>query len=125
MSNNTPDVNMTIDIKKHRIRIHKDTVHGLGDPTAIQLLIDTKKLVFAIRAASAQTPREHTHMLYPGRIGTDSSYEIYSRAFVEEFCRLVEGLDHSCSYRMTGRLLKTDRAAVFGLATLHKVEGIQ
>lgn len=64
-------------------------------------------------------------MLYPGKIGTDASYEIYSRAFVEEFCRLVEGLDHNCSYRMTGKLLRTNRAAVFSLATLHKVEVIQ
>jgi hypothetical protein len=125
MNSSGPEANMTIDIKKHRIRIHKDTVHGLGDPTAIQLLVDTKKLIFAIRAANAQTPREHTHMLYPGRIGADSSYEIYSRAFVEEFCILVDGLDHNCSYRMTGRLLRTKRAAVFSLETLHKIEGTQ
>ena len=122
MSNDNPEVNMTIDIKKHRIRIHKDTVHGLGDPAAIQLLVDTRNLVFAICAANAQTPREHTHMLYPGKIGTDASYDIYSRGFVEAFCDLVDGLDHNCSYRMTGRLINKKRAAVFSLSTLHKVE---
>lgn len=125
MSTESPEVNITIDIKKYRIRIHKDTVHGLGDPPAIQLLIDTKNLVFAICAANAQTPREHTHMLYPGKITADSSYEIYSRTFVEAFCRLVAGLDHNCSYRMTGRLYNSKQAAVFSMKTLHKVENQQ
>lgn len=123
MSEIGQDIYMTIDIKKNRIRIHKTTVHGLGDPAAIQLLIDPVKLIFAIRAANAQTPNEHTHKLYPEKHGTESSYEIYSRAFVTAFCSLVDGLDPSCSYRMTGRLLKKQSAAVFSLETLQRTEG--
>ncbi len=122
MSECLHDVIMTVDIKKNRIRIHKATVHAIGDPSAIQLLVDPQKLIFAIRAANADTPSQHTHKLYPNRIGADSSFEIYSRAFVTEFCSLVDDLDKSCSYRMAGKLVKRQKAAVFSLETLQKTE---
>ena len=37
---NSPTVLLSVDIKKYRIRIHKATLHLLGDPPYIQLLIN-------------------------------------------------------------------------------------
>ena len=39
----TAEVSIALDMKKNRIRIHKPTVHMLGDPKLIQLLQPVKK----------------------------------------------------------------------------------
>ena len=38
--NNTPQVTITIDAKKPRLRIFKSTIHQIGDPKFVQLMIN-------------------------------------------------------------------------------------
>ena len=45
---NVPAVSIALDMKKSRIRIHKPTVHMLGDLKLIQLLFDPEDMVVAI-----------------------------------------------------------------------------
>ena len=40
---------LCIDLKKNRIRIHKLTLHMLGDPEYIQLLVNPKSSMIAVR----------------------------------------------------------------------------
>ena len=43
-------VTLSIDLKKYRIRVHKSTLHLLGDPRYIQLLINPSDQIVAIRS---------------------------------------------------------------------------
>lgn len=44
-----------IDLKKNRIRIHKQTLHLLGDPEYIQLLINPVTRLIAVRRSIQKT----------------------------------------------------------------------
>ena len=48
------NVLLTIDPRKSRIRLHKTTLHALGDPKFIQFLISQKQRNFAIRAVDKE-----------------------------------------------------------------------
>lgn len=41
-------ISMALDMRRNRIRIHKPTIHLLGDPTLLQLLFDPEDMVVAI-----------------------------------------------------------------------------
>lgn len=51
-----PSISMALDMKKNRIRIHKPTIHMLGDPTLIQLLFDPDAMVVAIICPESEVP---------------------------------------------------------------------
>lgn len=48
MSGNTEI--LSFDTKKFRIRIHKSTIHALGNPKYIDLLVNPEKRLVAVRA---------------------------------------------------------------------------
>ncbi len=48
-----------IDQNKYCIRIHKNTLHMIGDPKFIQLLINPEKLLILIRAANRSDQMTH------------------------------------------------------------------
>lgn len=50
------EVSIALDMKKNRIRIHKPTVHMLGDPKLIQLLFDPEDIVVAIVCPESEVP---------------------------------------------------------------------
>lgn len=50
------NTSIAIDVKKNRIRLHKPTLHMLGDPKLIQLLFDPQKMVLAIRCPEEEEP---------------------------------------------------------------------
>ena len=43
MMNTAVTPSILIDIKKNRIRIHKNTIHALGDPKYVLLLVNPKE----------------------------------------------------------------------------------
>ena len=51
-----PSISMALDMKKNRIRIHKPTIHMLGNPTLIQLLFDPDAMVVAIICPESEVP---------------------------------------------------------------------
>ena len=61
MTDSPANADIVIDVKKYRLRIYKSTLHELGDPMNIQLLIDPTKMHFAIvpvekKQSGDQTP---------------------------------------------------------------------
>ena len=48
----TPIVKLSIDMKKSRIRLYKSTLHVLGDPPYVQLLVEPSAGVVAIMAVN-------------------------------------------------------------------------
>ena len=120
---NVPAVSIALDMKKSRIRIHKPTVHMLGDPKLIQLLFDPEDMVVAIVCPEAEVPGGQEIRINPKyfRRG-ENDVEVYSRMFLKKLREVHGELDASCTYRLTGRIYPEMRAARFPLSSIQRVE---
>ena len=114
-------VTISVDLKKSRIRIHRDTLHILGNPKYIQLLVDPEKMNVAVKAVDASIPGDQIHTVYQRIILSDNSYEIYSKAFIKKLYEINSELDPKYSYRMSGKVLAAHRVAVFSMKTLKQI----
>lgn len=116
---------MSIDLKKYRIRIHKATIHQLGDPKYIQILVNPKTMVVAIRSVEKEFNGAQAHKVNIHRMKSDNSYEIYSRTFTAKLCEIIKGLEDNYSYRIFGNFLPAHNAAVFSLKTIKRIEALE
>ncbi|XVG96649.1 hypothetical protein ACGCUP_03910 [Eubacteriales bacterium KG125] len=102
-----------IDLKKNRIRIHKTTLHMIGDPSFINLLVNPKEKLIAIKKSSAKDKsalRIRSNQLNDGNC-------------VEFGCRdlilLLKDIDNSwqinSSYRIYGKYNKGECLAQFSI----------
>lgn len=123
MSEQAQQVTMSVDLKKYRIRIHRSTLAMLGLPKYVHLLVSPSDMMLAIQGTDQRT--QFTHRVNLAALHPDNSYEIYSTLFVNKLCSLVANLDTKCTYRLTGKLLSEENAAVFHLSTLQKVDGLE
>ena len=116
-------VTIAVDLKKYRIRIHRNTLSLLGTPTYMQLLVSPSAKMMAIQGVDTRT--RFTHRVNLSALRPDNSYEIYSSLFVSQLLALVTDLDAKCTYRLTGEIIAEENAAVFPLSTLQKVESME
>lgn len=116
-------VTMSVDLKKYRIRIHRNTLALLGTPKYIQLLVSPSAMMLAIQGTDKRT--HFTHRVNLDALHPDNSYEIYSTLFVSKLCSLISDLDVGCTYRLTGELVNDDNTAIFPLSTLQKVDSLE
>lgn len=118
-----PAIVISVDLKKYRIRIHKSTLHLLGDPRYIQLLINPDSMSVAIRAIETRRSGDQTHVVDQRMMNSDNSIELYSRSLVEKIREIESDLDDGFSYRITGEIIQSQKMAVFALKTLSPIEG--
>ncbi len=123
--NSVMSTTMAVDLKKYRIRIHKATIHQLGDPKYIQLLVNPKTMEVAIRCVEKEFSGDQTHKVNTHRMKSDNSYEIYSRTFTTKLCEIIGGLEANYSYRFFGNILPAQRAAVFSLKTIKRIDPLE
>ncbi|MGM9936792.1 MAG: hypothetical protein ACI38A_05560 [Candidatus Ornithomonoglobus sp.] len=116
-----PDVTISIDLKKNRIRIHKRILHLLGDPKYIQLLVNPRNKYVAIRGVEVTIPGDQTERINPPDMMSDCSYELYSRLFVKKLCQVAGNLEPN-TYRLVGGIIQSHNMAVFSLKTLTRIE---
>ena len=116
-------VTIAVDLKKYRIRIHRNTLALLGTPKYIQLLVSPSAKMMAIQGVDTRT--RFTHRVNLSALRPDNSYEIYSSLFVSQLLALVTDLDAKCTYRLTGEIIAEENAAVFPLNTLPEVDSLE
>lgn len=122
-SNNPPKyTSISIDLKKHRIRIFKSLIHLIGDPKHIQILVNPSAMKMAIRAEEKELPNGQTHKVNQRQMKSENSFEIYSLIFLKKLVELVGNLDTNCTYRMSGIVVPGENSAIFDLNTLKKAE---
>ena len=102
------NVLLTIDPRKSRIRLHKTTLHALGDPKFIQFLISQKQRNFAIRAVDKEF--------------TDDSYEVFSTMLVNKLCDVLGIVNMKSSYRLSGCIIPEQNMALFSFSSLRKID---
>jgi hypothetical protein len=115
---NSPTVLLSVDMKKYRIRIHKATLHLLGDPPYIQLLINPASSIVALKSVSRSTSKDQTHRVPRKTLKSSNSVEIYSKFFIDKLIELVPDLTDGNCYHMTGTIIPSEKMAVFSFKTL-------
>lgn len=112
---------VAIDVKKHRIRVHKETLHQLNDPKYIQLLFNPELKVLLVRCC---TEKEDQAMKigYNKLFQSANSIEFYSMRLIEKIKDVVDGIEVGKVYRLSGTLKQTKGLAVFPLSTLKEIE---
>ena len=105
-----------IDRKKNRIRIHKLTLHMLGDPEYLQLLINPEKGMFALRGSFRGDHLAHRIKKY--QLSPDNCYEIYSKNLMTALVSVNNDLCDDQSYRIYGEMIPTAGVVRFDLHRL-------
>lgn len=113
---------ISIDLKKHRIRIHKESLHLIGNPMYIQFLVSVDQSMLAIRGVDNESGGSAAIRVNLPNLRSDFSYEIYSTSLVDKLAKAYGRFEPSCTYRLTGKALPKERAVVFSVSTLQKVD---
>ena len=119
MTNNREPV-ICIDYKTgNRIRIHKITLHLLGDPDYIQLLINPAKKVLAVRKGSANDPLS---IRVNQNKNDKDCYEIRSIELLKSLKKLYEDWEYGCCYRIYGNMDYKNRVANFKISDMTRIK---
>ena len=114
----TSPILLSIDVKKYRIRVHKSTLHQLGDPSDILLLVNPSTRVVAVKSVDRRTSLNLSHRVPKKKLLSDKSIEIYSKSFIDLLNKLVPGLNDGFCYHMTGNVVPSEQLALFDFNTL-------
>ena len=121
----SPPISIAVDLKKYRLRIHKSTLHLLGDPKYVQLLVSPDHTMVAIRSVEYQRAGDQSHRINQRMMASDNSIEIYSRLFTEMLLSVAGQLDTKKVYRLTGRVFSEQGAALFPLRSIEAIEDMR
>lgn len=115
-------ISMALDMRRNRIRIHKPTIHLLGDPTLLQLLFDPEDMVVAIVCRDTEVSGGQEVRINPRGLKSRNCFEFCSSMFLRKLREVHGGLDANASYRLTGKIILELRAARFPMSTIQKIE---
>ena len=102
-----------IDLKKNRIRIYKRTLHLLGDPAYIQLLVNPASQTIVVRCTNGQD--NLSHRIYWERLIQHKCCELYSRDFLRTLRSTSQDWEENQTYRIYGTLVKPYKLAQFSM----------
>ena len=125
MSSKTEMVaNLTLDMKRNRIRIYRATLRALGDPAYIQFLINPEELYIAILGSEIPLSGGTANRVKipNSRLDGKLSVEFYSAALLDGIYSIFGVLDREYNYRLTGEIDQVNRVAYFSLRTLKRFE---
>lgn len=112
--NNVSRPAILVDLKKYRIRIHKNTLHSIGKPDNILLLVNPEERILAILCSDRSDPRAH-HISWSSLVNK-KSFELYSRSLVKSLRDVCSDWSDNQSYRMYGEIITNEGVAQFRMA---------
>ncbi len=104
---------LSIDLKKNRIRIHKQTLHMMGDPEFIQLLINPDNHTIAVRRSIRQDYL--AHKVKREQLTSKNCYELYSTDLVNTLCKVNTEWNRNEAYRIYGYFFENEGLARFNM----------
>ena len=107
---------LTLDMKKQRIRIFKQTLHELGDPGYIQLLVNPEQKTIVIKAC-----KEDAFLSHRMKVEKDCDCELYSTQLMHHLRLLDDHLEEAITYSAAGLIDERRHLALFRLQDLHPV----
>ena len=87
-------ISMALDMRRNRIRIHKPTIHLLGDPTLLQLLFDPEDMVVAIVCRDTEVSGGQEVRINPRGLKSRNCFEFCSSMFLRKLREVHGGLEH-------------------------------
>ena len=120
---NTPKMQqpiLCIDLKKNRIRIHRQTLKMLGDPKYIQLLVNPHDARIAIRPSYSGDHLAHRIKRVPA--GDKHNNEIYSSDFIKALNSISFGWEQDHMYRIYGRMNQRENLVYFDIKNMMILE---
>ena len=87
---------VSIDFKKNRVRIHKESLRLIGDPKYIQFLVNVKESLVAIRGIDTDRHGSNAHRVNRTILASDFSFEIYSHSFTEKLRAVFHPPHNNC-----------------------------
>lgn len=116
--------NLTLDMKRNRVRIYRSTLRALGNPMFIQFLINPEDLYIAVLGSEIPLSGGTANRVKISNecMNSKFSVEFYSAAFLEGLYSIFGVLDHRYNYGLTGEVDAVNRVAYFSLQTLKRIE---
>ena len=108
--NNNPIPYISLDLKKCRIRIYRNTFSLLGDPLYIQLLINPCKGELILHISVEEDYLAHKVRYEKFK---KDSYELYSKELIHRIELMSPNLLHNNSYRIEGAIDQKGTSARF------------
>ena len=105
------NLGILIDLKKKRIRIHRSTLHALGDPDRVHLLVNPEQRMLAVQFALPSDKR--AHKVYTTAESNRQTYELYSTSLVCNLLALNPDWAEPYKYRIKGEAIPQEGAVVF------------
>ncbi|MBR1912121.1 MAG: hypothetical protein IJ828_07170, partial [Treponema sp.] len=113
---------MSIDLKKYRFRVHRGTLHALGDPTQVQLMFDPEKKAIMLVAPSEKAPFGQEEKVVFDKPGHDGCFQLYSMSLIQKIQNIFPDLEDQTTYGLNGKLIPSLHAVYFPLSSLSRIE---
>ena len=100
-----------IDMRKNRIRIHKNTLRALGNPDFVVLIVNPEEYTLGIKCSTIDDKLAH-------RIRKNTlkkECELHSKRLMTAFYRLCPDWDDKKNYRLEGDVIKEENMVVFSM----------
>ena len=107
---------------KNRIRVHKVTMHLLGDPDFIQILVNPMSKTIAIRKGSSNDPLS---IRLKRNMTNKDCYEFFSKELLSSFKMVFDKLENGNTYRIYGEMDPKNEVAQFRISDMKVYEEIQ
>ncbi len=101
---------IVIDPRKNRIRFYKSLLQALGSPKYIHLMVNPETKTIAVQSIPKE---ERGCIVINSHLWKENSYEIYSQFLTHQLFQTLGWIDTTVSYRLKGKVLPSDSAAVF------------
>ena len=98
-----PGLNILIDTKQNRIRIHKATLRALGSPHYLSLVINPEEHTLGITAGSAED--RTAHRISTSVLHSKECCELHSTSLIRALLQLCPEWHDYGKYLMTGTLI--------------------
>ena len=106
-------LSIAVDLKKNRIRIHKSTLHRLGDPKRVQLLFNPDKRELLISCPSKSISESQDEKVYFDKPGNDGTYQLYSCELMKRIRAVCPEIEEHALYYVCGKYVPSMNAAYF------------
>ena len=109
-------LSISIDLKKYRIRIHKNTLSRLGNPNRVQLLFNPEKRELLISCPTRSIPESQDEKVLfdkPSSIG--GTCQLYSSELIRRIRTVCPDLEEHALYSIHGKYIPSMNAALFRL----------
>ena len=120
-----PELKILIDMKQNRIRIHKPTLHALGNPHYLSLVINPEEYTLGITAGSADD--KTAHRISTSVLHTKECCELHSTSLIRALLQLCPEWKDYGKYLMSGTLIPEANMIRFDMrnAVFEETKGVQ